>query len=138
MASMTQSIDIHASPEKVEQFYLNFAAYPSYIAPIASLKDRGDGHLECSLRVAGFEFPYVAHWQQTGPGTYSWQTVEGSISHRGTARIEPIAGGTRVTLDVQYDPPGGEWGKRISNWLGLADTGLRHALESFKARVEAH
>ena len=136
MPTLTQTIDIHVQPERVEQVYLNFEEYPQFVAPIAAVKSH-DGLIDCHLRVAGFDFPYTARVEPAGPGRYRWETVDGSVSHRGTAQIEPADNGTRVTLEVSYDPPGGEIAGRIANWLGLADSGLRHALESFKAHVEA-
>ena len=137
MPTITQAIEIHAPAELVERIYRDFDAYPAFIDPISGITQSEDGILDCRLKVAGFEFPYTARVEQAGPGEYRWQTLSGSISHRGTARIESMGERTRVMLEVDYDVPGGEIAGRISNWLGLADTGLRHALESFKAYVES-
>jgi len=137
MATITKTIEIQAPPEKVERMYRDFEAYPAFIAPISHVQERRDGLLDCKLQVAGWEFPYTARVERAGAGEYRWQTVDGSISHHGTARIEPAGDHTRVTMEVNYAPPGGEIAGRIANWLGLADSGLNHALESFKAHVEA-
>jgi uncharacterized membrane protein len=136
MPTLTQAIEIQARPDEVEQIYRNFEAYPQFIAPIATVKEH-DGLLDCDLKVAGFHFPYTARVEQAGPGEYRWETVEGTLSHRGTAHIEPAGSGTLVTMVVNYDPPGGQMAGKVANWLGLADSGLRHAMESFKAYVEA-
>jgi uncharacterized membrane protein len=138
MPTLTQAVEIHARPERVEQVYRKFDAYPEFIAPVTTVKEH-DGLIDCNLRVAGFNFPYTARVEQAGPGEYRWETVPGSsIAHQGTTRIEPNGDGTRLTMEVSYAPPGGETVGKMANWLGLADTGLRHALESFKAYVEAH
>ena|SRR3712207_2393690 len=136
MPNLTQSVEIQARPDVVETVYRDFEAYPWFIAPLAEVKEH-DGLLDCQLKVAGFTFPYTARVDHVAPGRYRWETVNGTLSHRGTVRIEPEGEGSRLTMDVSFDPPGGELVAKVANWPFLVETGVRYALESFKAHVEA-
>jgi hypothetical protein len=55
MPTLTQAVEIHARPDKVERIYRDFEAYPQFIAPVASVREH-DGLIDCHLRVAGFDF----------------------------------------------------------------------------------
>lgn len=139
MPTVSQAIDIHAAPEKVEAIYREFEKYPDFISSIVAIRE-AQGTLDCHLRVAGVDFPYTARVERSQPGEYRWTTVDGSISHRGSVRIVPHGEGTRLLFDVDYDVPGGALGQlagKIVNWTGLVDTGVRHALECAKAHIEA-
>lgn len=67
-----------------------------------------------------------AHWVGKGPGgvrvgwdeeiineipneLIAWRTLEGSdIHHAGSVQFKPVGGGTRVKIEMEYDPPGGK------------------------------
>jgi uncharacterized membrane protein len=137
--TVSQSIDIHAKPDQVESVYRDFESYPTFIGSIVSVKEHDD-LLDCHLRVAGIDFPYTARVEAVKPGEYRWETVDGSISHRGAVHIRPHGAVTQLAFDVEYDVPGGALGHlagKIVNWTGLVDSGLRHALECTKAHIEA-
>jgi uncharacterized membrane protein len=49
----------------------------------------------------------------------SWRTIPGqSIEHEGRVRFEEVEGGTRVTVEMTYRPPGGVVGHAIAHILG--------------------
>lgn len=48
-----------------------------------------------------------------------WRSVEGSlIGNEGTIRFEPDRGGTRLSIRLSYNPPGGALGHALVTALG--------------------
>lgn len=76
------------------------------------------------------------HWQLAGPlglaiewqavttqldqdRLLAWRTLDGSpLQHSGLARVEPEDGGTRLQVDLWYQPPAGRLGHAIAQLLG--------------------
>lgn len=137
MPNMTQSIEINQPVDVVETHYTNWEQYPEFIPYFRSVKKTGDEQIAVDLRVAGIAFDYTARVNKQQDHVYTWETTGGRISHRGTAKLQPAgADKTLLTLEVEYDVPGPDIVGKVSNWLGLADSGLRSSLENFRAFVE--
>jgi len=70
----------------------------------------------------------------------AWKSVEGSdIETSGEVRFAEAPGerGTRVTLEIQYDPPGGAIGRGIAGlFLREPEVQARHDLKRFKMLME--
>jgi len=137
MPTITQTVEIDRPAADVEAVYTSWNKYPEFIPFIKEVNAKGDHQLETKLRIAGMNFGYTAEVSKHGDMKWSWETVEGDINHSGTATIEPISSDrTRLTMIVNYDVPGPELAGRITNWLGLVDTGIRSSMENFRAYVE--
>ena len=96
-----------------------------------------------------------SHWVVRGPGgltfewdaelinyiepeLIAWRSLPGAeVASAGSVRFEDFGTVTRVTVLMQYDPPGGKAGAAIAALAGEdpADE-LREDLEQFKARLE--
>jgi uncharacterized membrane protein len=69
-----------------------------------------------------------------------WQSRGGSVDHAGSVRFEREADGrsTRVRVELQYDPPGGEAGHTLAALFGQdAGSQIEQDLREFKRAVEA-
>jgi uncharacterized membrane protein len=68
-----------------------------------------------------------------------WRTLPGQrIEHEGRVRFESVAGGTRVTVDMTYRPPGGVFGHALAHLLGWdPKTRMDEDLVRMKALLEA-
>jgi len=44
----------------------------------------------------------------------AWQSIEGDIKTHGSILLEPDGGGTRVSVDLEYAPPGGVVGEAFA------------------------
>jgi uncharacterized membrane protein len=98
-----------------------------------------------------------SHWSMRGPGgkdyewdsliindepdrLIAWRTREGAaVAHAGTVRFEPAPGdeGTEVTIQLEYDAPGGKLGQLLAKLTG-AEPGqqIGDTLRRFKALME--
>ncbi|MFC4438794.1 MULTISPECIES: SRPBCC family protein [Natrialbaceae] len=69
-----------------------------------------------------------------------WESLDGAVvPHEVTIRFQPAPGdrGTKVTLEVQYDPPGGSLGNAAMDRLGVVpETVAREVLHRFKSLAE--
>lgn len=69
-----------------------------------------------------------------------WESVEGAmVATEGTIRFRPASGdrGTEVTLELEFDPPGGEIGAAAVQRLGIVpETVAGNTLNRFKSLVE--
>jgi len=100
----------------------------------------------------------ISHWRAKAPaGTVvewdadifneipnkliAWRSLEGSdVVSAGSVNFDPAAGGlgTRVTVHLQYSPPGGKVGAAIAKLFGVdAETEIREDLHRFKQLLEA-
>src|SRR5947208_1583061 len=71
----------------------------------------------------------------------AWRSLEGSdVVSAGSVNFDPAADGwgTRVTVHLQYSPPGGKVGAAIAKLSGRdAETEIREDLRRFKQLLEA-
>lgn len=69
-----------------------------------------------------------------------WESSDGAlIPHEATVQFQPAPGdrGTEVTLEIQYDPPGGPLGNAAMQRLGVVPEALAGtALDRFKSLAE--
>jgi uncharacterized membrane protein len=70
----------------------------------------------------------------------AWQTLEGApVPNAGTVRFEPAPDdrATEVTVQLEFDPPGGSVGKLLARLSGSAPSRqVQDALQRFKALME--
>jgi uncharacterized membrane protein len=71
----------------------------------------------------------------------AWRSLEGStVVSAGSVNFDPASPepGTRVTVHLQYSPPGGRLGARVAKLFGRdAGTEIRQDLRRFKRLLEA-
>ena len=70
----------------------------------------------------------------------AWQSASGTVDHAGAVRFErqPDGQSTRVRVELQYDPPGGEAGHTLAALFGRdAGSQIDNDLREFKRAVEA-
>jgi uncharacterized membrane protein len=112
-----KSINIEAPPEQVFTYLANYDNFPSFMRNVLSVETYPDGR---------------SHWKVAGPGgttvgwdaittrldfneRIEWSTVQGSpVEHVGRIRLEPYGGGTRVHVQMTYNPPAGVVGHAVA------------------------
>ncbi len=53
------------------------------------------------------------------PELLAWRSEPGApVQHVGSVRFEEVDGGTRATVRMSYDPPGGMFGHAVATLLG--------------------
>jgi uncharacterized membrane protein len=135
-----KTINIEAPAEQVFTYLANYDNFPAFMRNVLSVETFADGR---------------SHWKVSGPGgttvewdaittrldfneRIEWSTVEGStVEHVGRIRLEPYAGGTRVHVQLTYNPPAGVVGHAVAKLLGAdPKTELDQDLMRLKSTLE--
>ena len=141
--NVLESVTINRPIELLYRFWRNLENLPQFMR-----------HLESVEKVTDT----ISHWRAKGPaGTVvewdaeifneipnkliAWRSLEGAdVVSAGSVNFDPAAAGqgTRVTVHLQYSPPGGKVGAAIARLLGAdAETEIREDLRRFKQLLEA-
>jgi uncharacterized membrane protein len=135
-----ESVTINKPIGEVYRFWRNFENLPTFMRHLESV----------SMREAG-----VSHWVAKGPAgmkvewdariinevdnkVIGWQSLEGStISTAGSVNFDQDMHGTRVTVHLQYNPPGGRLGAAVARLFGEEpNQTIREDLRRFKQLIE--
>jgi uncharacterized membrane protein len=140
--NVLESITINRPIEELYRFWRNLENLPQFMR-----------HLESVEKVTDT----ISHWRAKGPAgsvvewdaeinnevpnqVIGWRSLEGSdVASAGSVNFDSAAGrGTRVTVHLQYSPPGGKVGAAVARLFGRdAATEIREDLRRFKQLVEA-
>ena len=141
--NVLESVTIVKPIEQLYRFWRNLENLPQFMR-----------HLESVDRVTDT----ISRWRAKGPaGTtlewdaeifneipnklIAWRSLEGAdVVSAGSVNFDSAAGGrgTRVTVHLQYNPPGGKVGAALARLIGAdAETEIREDLRRFKQLLEA-
>lgn len=108
----TESIEVSATPEVVYGVAVDFENYVEWVGDLKRVevheRDVEGRPLEIEFRAAAFgrSTTYVLRYDYSrAPGELSWTQSEGDLteSMSGRYRFEPVAGGTRVSYDLEVE-----------------------------------
>jgi uncharacterized membrane protein len=141
--NVLESVTLNRPIDQLYRFWRNLENLPQFMR-----------HLESVDRVTDT----ISHWRAKGPrGTVvewdaeiinevpnqviGWRSLEGSdVVSAGSVNFddEGAGRGTRVTVHLQYSPPGGKVGAALAKLFGRdAATEIREDLRRFKQQLEA-
>jgi len=141
--NVLESVTINRPLEELYRFWRNLENLPQFMR-----------HLESVEKVTDT----ISHWRAKGPAgkvvewdaeihnevpnqLIGWRSLEGAdVVSAGSVNFDAAAGGrgTRVTVHLQYSPPGGKIGAAVARLFGRdAETEIREDLRRFKQIVEA-
>ncbi|RYG62856.1 SRPBCC family protein [bacterium] len=135
MASVTKEIIVNAPVSKVFEIWKDFENFPRFMENIESIDVTG---------------PNTTHWKMKGPLStsvewdaetltiqenekISWKSTGGTIETHGAVLFESIEiDRTRVTVGLEYNPPGGALGEAVAKLFNDPETQLEEDLMRFK------
>jgi uncharacterized membrane protein len=141
--NVLESVTINQPVEYLYRFWRNLENLPQFMRHLESVEKATDT---------------ISHWRAKGPAgstvewdaeifnevpdkLIAWRSLEGSdVVSAGSVNFDPAAGGrgTRVTVHLQYSPPGGKVGAAVAKLFGAdAETEIREDLRRFKQLLEA-
>lgn len=111
MSRVQQSVVINSDPQRVMEYISNVQNHPAFIGPLKSVTNlRGDAKQkgttwDWKFVMAGVEFAGKSETVEYVPGRqFSFKTTTG-IHSTFNYRLEPAQGGSRLTIDVDYEVP---------------------------------
>jgi uncharacterized membrane protein len=136
-----QSVDVNLPPAQVFSFWRNLENLPIFMPHLKSVERREDGISHWVVEgPAGTVLEWDAEIINERPGEMlAWQSLPGAdVQNAGTVRFRRLKNGTRVTVVLQYQPPGGQIGALVASLCGESpDKQLKADLQRFREWVEA-
>jgi uncharacterized membrane protein len=136
-----ESVSIDRPLPELYRFWRNFENLPQFMQHLDAVSVREEG---------------ISHWVAKGPAgmrvewdariinevenkVIGWQSLEGSmISTAGSVNFDEDPHGTRVTVHLQYNPPGGRLGAAVAKMFGEEpNQTIREDLRRLKQLMEA-
>ena len=142
MVDRTRAIDVRktlyvrASVERVFDALAHYESFPSFMRNVRSVRSYPNGR---------------SHWVVAGPGdvlvewdaettafrpneVLAWRTVGGAaVAHSGVIRLRPAESGTRLDIQMTYNPPAGASGQGVAKLFGVDP---KHELDTDLLRLK--
>ncbi len=112
------SIEIARSPIDLYYFWRDVTNLPSIMPHVANVEAEGSRSHWTVRGPAGRLVEWDAEFLNDKPGELiAWQSLPGSeVQSAGSVRFEPVEGGTRLTVRLEYLPPAGAVGAFVA-WI---------------------
>jgi uncharacterized membrane protein len=120
---VSKSIVVNRSPEELYQFWHDFENLPRFMKHLESVRETGAGRSHWKAKApAGSTVEWDAEITDDRPGELiAWRSLEGAdVYNTGSVRFERAPGGrgTRVSVEIDYTPPGGVVGAAFAKLFG--------------------
>jgi uncharacterized membrane protein len=139
---VTKSIVINSTAEELYQYWRELENLPRFMRHLESVKVTGEGRSHWVAKgPAGSSVEWDAEVTEDRPNELiAWRSLEGSqVYNAGSVRFEEATGkrGAIVTVEFDYDPPGGLLGVVAAKLSGEEPYGqLQDDLRRFKQIIE--
>ena len=139
--NVCEAVTIQRSAAELYREWRNLEALPEVMKHLESVREMSDGTSHWAARgPAGKVFEWDAEILQDIPGQLlSWRSLPGAdVISAGSVNFDEVpGGGTRVTVRLQYDPPGGKIGAYVA-WLMRQEPSqqIREDLQEWQRRIE--
>ncbi|MGQ0546898.1 MAG: SRPBCC family protein [Betaproteobacteria bacterium] len=116
-----KTIHIGAPVQQVFAFWQDFANFPKYMRNVRAVRRNADGgwHWEVAGPL-GATVQWDAHMTACVPDELiAWSTAPGSrVQHAGLVHFQREGEGTRVQVEMRYNPPGAALGHVVASLFG--------------------
>jgi uncharacterized membrane protein len=138
--NVCEAVTIQRSAPELYREWRNLEALPEKMKHLESVREMSDGTSHWAARgPAGKVFEWDAEILQDIPAKLlSWRSLPGAdVISAGSVNFDETPNGTRVTVRLQYDPPGGKIGAYVA-WLMRQEPSqqIREDLREWKRRLE--
>lgn len=116
-----KTIQMNAPVEEVFEFFAHYENFPRFMRNVREVEERGNGRSHWTVAgPAGTTVEWDSITTQLEPNRHiAWRTVEGSpVQHAGMIKLKPVDGGTRVHIQMAYNPPASLLGHAIAKVFG--------------------
>jgi uncharacterized membrane protein len=141
--NVLESVTINRSITEMYRFWRNLENLPQFMRHLVSVEKLTDTISRWRAKgPAGVTVEWEAEvYNEVPDKLIAWRSLEGSsVISAGSVNFDDAGPGrgTRVTVHLQYSPPGGKLGAKIARLFGAdAETEIREDLRRFKRLLEA-
>jgi uncharacterized membrane protein len=134
MATVEKSIDVHVPVSSAYDQWTQFEKFPEFMEGVVAVKQLDDSHLRWVAEVGGERREWDAEIVEQEPDrVIAWRSTGGLVNN-GRVAFEPIDKGTRVVVEMEYEPEGIK--ESVGAFLGFGEGQVEDDLERFKDLVE--
>lgn len=136
-----KTVQVEVPVSKAFAFLANYENFPRFMRNVLSVEIYPDGRSHWKVAgPAGTHVEWDAITTRTEPDrVIEWSTVAGgTVEHAGAIRFQPSNGGTRIDIDMSYNPPAGALGHAVAMLFGAdPDSELDEDLRRLKQVLES-
>jgi uncharacterized membrane protein len=134
MATIEKTIDVNVPVSTAYDQWTQFEEFPRFMEGVVSVRQLDDSHLRWVAEIHGQRHEWDAEIVTQDPDrVIAWRST-GGLTNNGRVEFEPISDGTRVRVEMEYDPEGMK--ESVGAALGLDGGQVEDDLERFKDLVE--
>lgn len=135
MSMVIKSIEVDVSVSTAFEEWTRFEELPRFMRGVVAVKQLDERHLHWRAQLLGVERVWELEITEIEPEQrISWSSCSGLKNH-GAIVIEPLSTfGTRVTMEMHYDPDGFVEG--MTDYLGVFSRWVERSLGRFKDVIE--
>jgi uncharacterized membrane protein len=135
MSRVVKSIEVDVPVSTAFEAWTRFEELPRFMHGVVAVKRLADGHLSWRAQILGVERVWELEITEIAPErTIAWSSCAGP-RNQGAIVLEPLSSfGTRVTMEVRYDPTGFVEG--VTDYLGMLGRWVDRSLGRFKDVIE--
>ena len=135
MATIEKSIDVGVPVSVAYDQWTQFEQFPRFMKGVVEVKQLDDSHVRWVADVGGERKEWDAEIVEQDPDrVVAWRSV-GGLTNSGRVEFEPTDSGTRVSVEMEYDPDGMK--KSLGALIGMDGRQVEGDLERFRDLVEA-
>ena len=135
MATVEKSIDVEVPVSVAYDQWTQFEEFPKFMEGVVEVVQIDDSRVRWVAEVSGERHEWEAEIVEQEPDrVIAWRATDG-LPNSGRVEFEPIAEGTRVTVEIEYQPEGMK--ESVGALLGLDGGQVEDDLERFRDLVEA-
>lgn len=135
MATIEKSIEVGVPVSVAYDQWTQFEEFPQFMSGIVDVRQLDDSHVRWTAEVGGERRQWKAEIVEQEPDrVIAWRSVEG-LPNSGRVEFEPIGAGTRVRVEMEYDPDGVK--ESVGALFGVDSAQVEEDLERFRELVES-
>ena len=135
MATIEKSIEVEVPVSVAYNQWTQFEEFPQFMTGIEQVQQVDDSHLRWVAEVNGERREWTAEIVEQEPDrVIAWRSTEG-MPTSGRVAFEPTDTGTRVDVEMEYEPGGLK--ESVGALFGFDNRQVGEDLERFKELVES-
>jgi uncharacterized membrane protein len=137
-----RTITVRRSAHELYDFWRYIGNFPKVMRHLKSVEPREGSRTHWIAHGLAKDLQWDAEiLNRRDDGLIAWRSLPGGdVETAGSIRFKPLGDdrGTKVTVSLKYNPPGGKIAARIANWLGAGlDEEVAEDLRRFKRVMES-
>ena len=134
MATIEKSIDVEVPVSVAYDQWTQFEDFPRFMEGVLEVRQIDDSHVRWVAEIGGERKEGDAEIVEQEPDrVIAWRST-GGVPNSGRVEFEPVGAGTRVSVEMEYEPEGMK--EKVGAAVGMDGSQVEDDLERFRDLVE--